>query len=313
MLSASSTRQITVSKVFRGDRERAEGFLPLAIDPEPIPDFSWLERELRLFHREIVEGKGTFEAPAGERIMKAYGLSSIKAASDKKIDLVLESSSIDGSELQKLGYSVKSRFGGLSTLLNASSHTRLSFYLDFHETDIDLASQLRALRKISDRVSLIESKLTGPKTFEWESPVFASNLEKVDTGLPTLLAELLWLAYASNETRIPALVQIYAKRFGKSSSTIELIIKRFLLDVALGMVPGKPWQGTWQAYGGYLIVQPSGEVVAFTMRNFDEFKSYLYNSSYVETPSTSRHEIGELVSDGTTNVFRLSIQIRFVL
>lgn len=312
-LKASPSRKITVKKVFRGDKDLAEGFVPLSIDPEPIPDYLWLEKELALFHKEISSGKGTFEAPAGQRIMKAYGLSSIKAASDKKIDLVLEASSLDGSELQKLGYSVKSRFGGSSTLLNASSHTRLSFYLEFNAMDRDLAGRLRELRRISDRVSLIESKLTAPKAFEWDSPVFVSNLEKVDTGLPTLLAELLWLAYSANETSIPALVEIYSKRTGKSSSTIELIIKRFLLDVALGMVPGKAWQGTWQAYGGYLIVQPSGEVVAFTMRNFDEFKSYLYQSSYVETPSTSRHEIGELEREGERDVFRLSAQIRFVL
>ncbi|MFV1235944.1 HpaII family restriction endonuclease, partial [Klebsiella pneumoniae] len=38
-------------------------------------------------------------------------------------------------------------------------------------------------------------------------------------------------------------------------------VKNFLVAAALGMVPHTPWNGTYQANGGYLVVKADGDVV----------------------------------------------------
>lgn len=40
-------------------------------------------------------------------------------------------------------------------------------------------------------------------------------------------------------------------------------IKRFLTDVALGMMPSKVWTGQYNTTGGYLIVKQDGTVLCY--------------------------------------------------
>jgi hypothetical protein len=51
------------------------------------------------------------------------------------------------------------------------------------------------------------------------------------------------------------------------------------------MVPGTRWSNQLQGYGGYLVVSPEGEILRLPLKNEDSFCSYLYNNTYLDTPS----------------------------
>jgi len=80
----------------------------------------------------------------------------------------------------------------------------------------------------------------------------------------------------------------------------------------LGMMPNSDWDGLLQAHGGYIIVKEDGEIVCYHVYNQDEFQSYLFNNTRMETPSTSRHGFGEIYEQGKEYYIKLNLQIRFI-
>ena len=92
----------------------------------------------------------------------------------------------------------------------------------------------------------------------------------------------------------------------------EYKIKRFLTDVALGMMPSKVWTGQYDATGGYLIVKENGDVLCYHIYNRNEFEDYLLNNTKLDTASSSRHGFGEIYEANGDLYFNLNLQIRFI-
>lgn len=88
-------------------------------------------------------------------------------------------------------------------------------------------------------------------------------------------------------------------------------IKRFLTDVALGMMPSKVWTGELDATGGYLVVKENGEVLCYHIYNRNEFEDYLFTNTKLETASSTRHEFGKVYIENGQLYFKLNLQIRF--
>ena len=88
-------------------------------------------------------------------------------------------------------------------------------------------------------------------------------------------------------------------------------MKRFLTDVALGMMPSKVWSGQYDATGGYLIVKEDGDVLCYHIYNRNQFEDYLFENTKLETASSSRHEFGHIYVSGSDKYFKLNLQIRF--
>jgi type II restriction enzyme len=97
-----------------------------------------------------------------------------------------------------------------------------------------------------------------------------------------------------------------------SHAFYEYKIKRFLTDVALGMMPSKVWTGQYDATGGYLIVKENGDVLCYHIYNRNQFEDYLFENTKLETASSTRHEFGSIyrAEEGALN-FKLNLQIRF--
>ena len=91
----------------------------------------------------------------------------------------------------------------------------------------------------------------------------------------------------------------------------EYKIKRFLTDVALGMMPSKVWTGQYDATGGYLIVKESGDILCYHIYNRNEFEDYLFNNTKLDTASSSRHDFGTVYKENEELYFKLNLQIRF--
>jgi len=89
-------------------------------------------------------------------------------------------------------------------------------------------------------------------------------------------------------------------------------VKKFLAEIATGMVPSTHWSGKRDATGGYFIVKETGEIVCYHLYNSDDFEDYLLKSTCMEKAATSRHGYGaaEKMSDGKYTI-KLNLQIRF--
>lgn len=95
----------------------------------------------------------------------------------------------------------------------------------------------------------------------------------IDSLLPNIIAEIVRLFFTTSLNTIKELSNNinnknplnYDNQF--SHLFYEYKIKRFLTDVALGMMPSKVWSGIYDATGGYLIVKKMAMffVIIFTI------------------------------------------------
>lgn len=89
-------------------------------------------------------------------------------------------------------------------------------------------------------------------------------------------------------------------------------IKQFLLAFALGMTVSSPWDGSFNANGGYIVVKEDGDVICYHFFDRNDLEEYLFNNTKFDTPSTTRHEFGEVYKVMDSYFIKLNLQIRFV-
>lgn len=136
--------------------------------------------------------------------------------------------------------------------------------------------------------------------------------------MPNILAEVIKQFFTSNLSTISALTDEirsknplgYDTQF--SHTFYEYKIKRFLTDVALGMIPSKVWGGIYDTTGGFLIVKEDGEILCYHIYNRNQFDDYLFHNTKLETASSTRHNFGKILSEGENLYFKLNLQIRFI-
>ncbi|MGO3690783.1 MAG: HpaII family restriction endonuclease [Psychroflexus halocasei] len=135
--------------------------------------------------------------------------------------------------------------------------------------------------------------------------------------LPQILSQIVFDFYSSKYSHLRDLVSSITEKNPVNFDTenehkfYEYKIKRFLTDVALGMMPSRVWTGEYDATGGYLIVKDNGEVLCYHIYNRNQFEDYLLNNTKFETASSSRHSFGEIYKEKGQLYFKLNLQIRF--
>ena len=140
----------------------------------------------------------------------------------------------------------------------------------------------------------------------------------IDSLLPEILSQIVFDFYSSEFSQLTDLVNKTANKnplnfdIANEHKFYEYKIKRFLTDVALGMMPSQVWTGKYDATGGYLIVKENGDVLCYHIYNRNEFEDYLLNNTKLDTASSSRHEFGEIYKENDKLYFKLNLQIRFI-
>ena len=269
---------------------------------------------------KIKEAKGVFNAPEIEEFMKSINCSKLKPSTTKAdIRIVIYDHKIN--QTAELGFSIKSKLGGESTLLNAGNTTNFIYKIaGFSGTvhDIERINQIESRSKIKERLDEIK-KLGGELEFiSPEKDIFKNNLVLIDSLLPNLLAELLKQYYTSNLSRTKELTEEISRinplsfDTQHSHSFYEYKVKRFLTDIALGMMPSKVWGGIYDATGGYLIVKENGDVLCYHIYNRNQFEDYLFNNTKIETASSTRHNFAQIYQQENDLFFKLNLQIRFI-
>jgi hypothetical protein len=269
----------------------------------------------------IKKENGAFVLPEIQSFLDSIYCNSLKAKSISKTDIRIVVYDQHVSSNVDLGFSIKSKLGSESTLLNAGNGTNFIFKV-CHDIEgqnnlIDI-NLIETKSKVVDRVNQIYA-LGGYLEFvRIEEPIFENNLILIDSRLPDIIAELLIFGYKYNNKNLVEVCEKiaisnplgYDNRYSHSFYAYKM--KRFLTDVALGMTPSKVWDGKYQANGGYLVVKETGDVLCYHIYNKNEFENYLFNNTRLETPSTSRYNFGKIYQENGNFYFKLNLQIRFI-
>lgn len=286
-----------------------------------IPMATFKERATFLLEKIKSNSDRTFAVPEIEAFMNEIKCISLKAGSGTKSDINIVIHDLRTNQTPLLGFSIKSQIGNPSTLLNAGKTTNFIYKInDVNLTDneIDTINSINSKNKIKDRISALIEKGGKFNFIGTEQKIFSNNLTLIDSLLPEIIGEITFAFYTGKNSTMKSLVESIQEKNPLKFDTshdhkfYSYKIKRFLTDIALGMMPSKVWSGEYDATGGYLIVKEDGEVLCYHIYNRNEFESYLLNNTKLDTASSTRHEFGTVFKDNNELYFKLNLQIRFI-
>jgi type II restriction enzyme len=275
-------------------------------------------KTLKIFKRIKSEKNRSFNVPEAQKLMKDLLCTKVKADNAKKADLVAIIYDRISDTSPMLGFSVKSMVGGASTLLNPGKTTNFIYEIKGFKGKLEEINAIQTRAQIRDRVRKISER---GGSFEYagvSNEQFESNMKMVDTALPEFVGQMLLDFFSNNRRTVVDLVKELSEnesmreKFGLSSTNYEYKVKNFLDAIALGMIPSKSWDGFSKAHGGYIVVKENGDVVCYHLYNRDEFRSYLYENTKFDAPSTTRYGYGKLYKKNGKLFFKLNLQIRFL-
>ena len=229
------------------------------------------EKVKKIFSAISKSGRGTFSIPIADDLMRNLDCDRISSSNGRKSDISLVIHDyITGTE-PEVGFSIKSRIGSPSTLLNASRATNFIFRFSDGGTvarDDGAISTGRPMLRDSSRTARYTFDDASSIIFEKvQSDVFERNMRKIDTILPEIVAELLKAYYISCAgTKLSELVEFVSlhvpiiRGFPLTKEDYEFKVKNLLWAIALGMVPNTEWDGNATVQGGYIIVKEDGEL-----------------------------------------------------
>ena len=285
----------------------------------PISEFK--EKATFLLEKIKATKERTFSVPEIESFRQSINCLSLKASSTAKTDITIVVHDQRTNQQPTLGFSIKSQLGSPSTLLNAGKTTNFIFKLSnisIVQSDIDRINNIDSRSKIMDRINEV-LKYGGQFDFtKTEKPIFSNNLVLIDSKLPEILSQIVFHFYSSDKSKLVDLIAKITEEnplefdISNEHQFYEYKIKRFLTDVALGMMPSVVWTGQYDATGGYLIVKENGDVLCYHIYNRNEFEDYLFNNTKLDTASSSRHDFGTIYQENGEYYFKLNLQIRFI-
>ena len=290
----------------------------------PAKDFEHQAMSLLYALQSIVsnsEKKGAFSIPQTEDFMTKIHCNTLKAKSSDKTDIRIVLHDRRTKLNAEMGFSIKSQIGGDSTLLNAGKTTNFNYKIcgnGLSDADIEYINALDPKqKKVILRVKAIEDRGCHLVFDKVDNPVFRNNLAMLDSSLGEIIGLLLLEQLEQETNLLKDLVQSLSIKnplhFDMTQDTpyYAYKVKHLLTSSALGMMPGKPWNGRYDANGGYIVVKESGDILCYHFYDRNRFEDFLYNNAYLERSSTRRHEYAQIVKeeDGTLS-FKLNLQIR---
>ncbi len=279
------------------------------------------ETKARILLDEIKRSNHTtFEIHTIERFMQVIKCTKVKADSKDKSDITLVLHDCMTYSNETFGFSIKSRLGGSSTLLNSGKSTNFIYEIagQLSKEQIDEINAINSRAKLRDRLKRILGQGATLRFYGLEKGIFHANLQMVDTMFPLIASEFLLQYYLGNGNLVSELAKKVREtnpcNFNTDSSYMhyEYKIKNFLTDIALGMTPATIFDGLYQATGGYIIVQEDGEILCYHVYNHNEFQEYLFNNTRLDTPSTTKYDFGYIYKEDGKLYIKLNLQIRFL-
>lgn len=264
--------------------------------------------------------KKTFSNREVEEFLYKIEHKKLKASSKEKKDITIVVHDMFTGFNPKLGFSIKSKLGSPSTLFNASQSTNFIYKITSKNIDEEKLIAINSIdgkSKIIKRVQKIFQQENKLKYFDITNENFLCNLQLIDSSLPLILSKLLIYCYNENKSKLSDLLEIIENEnplkynLNINKDFYKYKIKKFLVDVALGMRATDTWNGKFDATGGYIVVKENGELLCYHVYNINEFEDYLLLNTRLETPS-SRNKFGIVYKENDDFYFKLNLQIRFI-
>lgn len=284
----------------------------------PISEFKNNAELLLSSIKSVSSKKGSFEVPEVESFISKIKCSTTKAKSSDKADITLMVHDVKTGSEPMLGFSIKSQLGSPSTLFNASGATNFIYELSGHTLTEAEKDTFHSIKRFKDKFDYLDSLGVEVSFVKPDNDVFNSNMMLVDTKMPLIIGEMLEDFYRGKANRVIDLTDLCAARnvcnISDSNRNVFYAykIKELMTNIALGMMPASPWNGNYEATGGYIIVKEDGDVLCYHIYNRNEFREYLFNNTKFDTPSKSKHHFGVIEKVGGRQILKLNLQIRFV-
>lgn len=265
-------------------------------------------------------GKGAFEIPSINDFLQKIHCERIKAKSIDKADIHVVIHDYHTGMNPKLGFSIKSDAGSSPTLLNASRPTTFVYEIEcdsLNDEKMDAINALNGKRKMQDRVNAITEMGGKLKFSHIPNSIFESNLRMIDSCLPEIVGWMMADSYRSRNMNIKRAVERMHQanplnyNLTAGHDYYGYKIKALMVCTALGMLPATPWNGRYEATGGYIVVKGDGDVICFHLYDRNLLEDYLFNNTKFETPKSERYEMGEVYKVDGKYYFNLILQIRF--
>lgn len=296
----------------------SDDFVEVYAEAGPIRSIAKSDLE-RLSHGLLSEisdpdNSGSFKSPTGAEILELIGRTNPGAGSSQQtsdVALTVVDTSTSATS-PRVGFSIKSQVGKPSTLLNASKATNFVFRLNginkfvepgkFEELNqLKLGARLEALSNMG--IDLVFEGI--------ESPQFRRNLKFVDSQLSEYLAKMLVTYYSRDSSSFSEVFDETASQFEDPEHAL-FKLRQFLGAVAMGLRPTNKWNGDVNSFRGLILAKTDGQVLIYYLYNLSEFQDYLFQEVKFETPSTSRHDFGQIFYEGDSHKLKLNLQVRFV-
>lgn len=259
--------------------------------------------------------------------IKCYSKKLENGDKDKSDLYIVIHDALTGQE-PKQGFSIKSELGNPPTLLNATKLTNFRYRLS-HPLTTEQADRINSMldnKGHADIQSRVRAIIAAGSTLEFDSInpnkkgeyLFYENLVLIDSSLPEIIARLLVMSYTENTRLLDELTEKMSAEnplnfpMRANKKYYEAKVKRFVTDVALGMLPSQPWDANHRS-SGVLVVTETGDIDCYHVNYKASLDDYLYHDLKFETPSASRHGFGSIETDmNGTQYFSLNLQLRFL-
>ncbi len=267
-------------------------------------------------YSQILQGeKRAFSIEKTEEFMSEIGCTRLAAPSSDKTDITMQIHDIQTGFAPVCGFSIKSEIGNPPTLINASGATNFVFEVTgLSDEQVKSINAIETKSKIKDRMQRIFTESSSVKFLKVNSDSLARNLMLIDSRMAELVAHSLIYHYREGISSCKEVIEKMEQENPMNYPTdgfYEYKYKKLLCSAALGMTPGKKWDGIDEANGGYIIVTGEGDVLAYHIYNRAFFESYLLNQTKYERGSTSRHGFATLYKEEGKIYMKLNLQVRF--
>ena len=272
----------------------------------------------QLYNEIIAANAPSFSSADTEGFLEKISVNTLKAKSNDKADIRVKIHDINTGYESVQGFSIKSRLGSASTLINAGKTTNFVYEVIGNPSDVVMSGFANCSKLFREKFSFLANEGCSLKYIGMENDTFESNLLLIDGDLPQICAYMLMKYYATGintiEKALESIVETNPMNYNlsKGHPFYHYKFKKLLTESALGMLPSKAWDGTADATGGYIIVREDGEVLCYHLFNRNEFENYLVKHTKFETASTGRHQFGEIYKENGKYYLKLNLQVRFI-
>lgn len=222
-----------------------------------------------------------------------------------------------------VGIIIRSRLSRMSPLLDGGRAANIKYELTgmkFANPMISKVNAVEGQNTVAERMLLIERLGGILKYSDVADKVFRSNLSMIDLHFPRMLAEMLRIMQLDGITRISDLTEAI-KKLNPLKIKDELInkhlfyeyrMKQFLYASATGMRPAKIYTGVATAIQGLILVNGKGEVLYYTVSDYNLFNDFLYKNTRFEQGDLQKDHYGTLEKENGILYFRLNVKIGLV-